>query len=151
MRFWRRVRGMLVQAVLWGAVWGLLGSVVVAGVIAMDTRVVKGAPLALAGIFAFFALTGAVSGLLFSLVFMTAERQQPLEALSLPRMALWGSLGGVLIPGALQLLLKLPPAPYLAVFGVGGALGAACATVTLALARRAPALPTPDESRAYLS
>jgi len=87
-------------------------------------------------------LWGAVSGGIFAIVLMFAERRRSLLELATARVALWGAVGSLALPAALMVrddfvrgvliegrLVFLPLALI-------AALGAACAAGTLRIARR---------------
>lgn len=89
-----------------------------------------------------WTLWGAVSGGVFAIVLMIAERRRSLAELSFTRTALWGALGSLSLPAAVMArdaiqsgvliegrLLLLP------VMLTAG-LGAACAAGTLRIARQ---------------
>jgi len=91
------------------------------------------------------AIPGLFGGVAFSVVLGIAGRRRRFDELSLPRVALWGAAGGLLvslIPAAMVLVgLASPNVPVwrisltlLGPFGVGGAVAAAG---SLALARMA--------------
>lgn len=149
MKTWlRRIRGAIGMGVTWALGWALFGLM-----IGVSSRLLPGLPWD-----AFFevfdaplpalAVPGFVGGVLFSVVLGIAGRRRTFDELSLPRFALWGAAGG--------LLLSLVPA---AMVGVGLAsleggrfgpwqlttiispplilLSAVSASVSLILARRA--------------
>jgi hypothetical protein len=94
--------------------------------------------------FAFWAVWGAISGLVFASLLMLRERRHTLGALSTARVALWGALAGLTIPLIIVFYVLthspsalLSPIPLL-IGGFGAALGCACSLSSLALARRAP-------------
>ena len=89
-----------------------------------------------------WTITGFVSGALFSGVLAIVERRRTIAQLSTRRIALWGGVGGSLVPAALSVLalsstgLDLTPRAYPMFLGMAG-LGAICGTTVLWLSRRA--------------
>jgi hypothetical protein len=133
----RRIRGALVLASGWAVVWMVVGI----GVQLLG-------PFLRAGRFAAalievtaWTITGFVSGALFSGVLAIAERRRTIAQLSAPRIALWGAVGGSLVPGVLSVLaisstgIGLTPRAYPMFLGMVG-LGAICGTTMLGLSRR---------------
>ena len=103
----RRLRGMLGMGLTWALGWALFGLL-----IGVMSKLLPGLPWD-----AFFrvfdaplpalAVPGLVGGALFSIVLGIAGRRRRFDELSLPRVAAWGALGG--------LLLSLVPAAMVAV------------------------------------
>jgi hypothetical protein len=90
-----------------------------------------------------WGVVGGIAGAAFSTLLVVRERRRSLEALSPWRVAVWGGLGGLIIPAALighDLLMyahdALDVAGAMTVSALSVALGAGCAALTLALARR---------------
>jgi len=143
--FLKRLRGVVVSALIWAVIWGLAGaSVVSSHFVRRDLRggfehweVFAGATLV-------FALLGAFSGAVFAVVLAAFERRRTLDQLATGRVAAWGALGGMALPlvvgiAAASELRNLEILGPMLLFGtMMGALGAGCSTVTLALARRVP-------------
>lgn len=150
----RRIRAALGLGIVWGAAWLVAGLILLAFV-GLDAADV---PFPL-----FFGFLGFLAGAAFSLVLGVLGRRRRFDQMSLPRFAIWGALGGLLIAGValltsgegLELVSVLAP-----VFASAGALSAAG---TLALARRTedrqlldvdtdPSKPelTPEEKRQLL-
>lgn len=149
MKTWlRRIRGAIGMGLTWALGWALFGLM-----IGVSSRLLPGLPWdALFEVFdaplPALAVPGFFGGVLFSVVLGIAGRRRTFDELSLPRFALWGAAGG--------LLLSLVPA---AMVGVGLAsleggrfglwqlttmigpplmlLSAVSASVSLMLARRA--------------
>jgi hypothetical protein len=103
----RRIRGVVGMGVTWAIAW-MLGGLL----IGVSSILLPGLPWA-----AFFdvfdaplpalAIPGFVGGTIFSIVLGIAGRRHRFDELSLPRVAAWGALGGVLlslVPAALVLL-----------------------------------------------
>lgn len=128
MKKWlRRIRAAIVIGLAWAAAWFGAGLVLllIVGVGAADV------PFPL-----FFGLLGFLAGATFSGIIGIVERRRRLDQMSLPRFAGWGALGGLLLSGMLVLATGLG-GEILALGPVFALAGAACATGTLALARRA--------------
>lgn len=127
--FLRRLRAAVVIGALWAGVWFTVGMVLllIVGFGAADV------PFPL-----FFGFLGFLAGAIFSGVLGLIERRRSFGQLSLPRIAGWGGLGGILL--AVIVTLLAGPGPELTVIlPVFGLAGAASAAGTLALARRAGA------------
>ena len=128
----RRLRGALGMGLFWG-----LGGAAIGGLIELldnlgvrwhwIDRIDMWIPL--------FAIPGFFGGIAFSLVLGIAGHDRKLEEMSLPRFALWGALGGLLLGGlALTLGMILDPTLVLLVPAL---FGAAAASGTLLIARAA--------------
>lgn len=148
MKNWlRRIRGAIGMGITWGVAWAITGIGI--GVASLITPFLPwdvffhyfDAPLPA------LAVPGFIGGLFYSVVLGVAGRHRRFEELSLPRTALWGALGGLLLalfPSFMVLVglasLGRPDASLAvltAIFGVPFmVLGAASATGTLILARR---------------
>src|SRR5204863_9308503 len=89
-----------------------------------------------------WTLLGAVSGGVFAIVLMIAERRRSLAELSFTRTALWGAVGSLSLPAAFMVrdaiqsgvLIEGRLAGLSVVLTAG--LGAACAPGTLRIARQ---------------
>ena len=137
----RRIRGALGMGLSWALAWAIGGLVIGAAslVLPLDWFLeVFDAPLPA------LALPGFIAGALFSLVLGVAARTRRFSELSMPRFALWGVLGGVLLtlfPIALMTLGLGTPGPKFWP-GIAVAAGplilfsAGSAAATLAIARR---------------
>lgn len=134
-RWLRRIRGALGMGLIWGAAWGIAGNIVVLGFL-LKTGSRPDAPFPIvSGAFGF------VAGIVVSVVLSLVEGRRPLGQMSLPRFAMWGAIGGLLLSTTFVLAVSLggDPAflwnlvvvgPILAVAAAGSAAG------SLALARR---------------
>lgn len=141
MRKWlRRIRGAIGVGLTWAAGWAPIGALV--GVV-LHT-VLPGAPIGLGAVVALnattFAVLGFVGGAIFSAVLRLTEGGRRFDELSLPRFAVWGAVGGILLGG-----VAVAAGFWGAGFGPIGAgmvgaatlLGAGSAAGSLAFARRA--------------
>jgi hypothetical protein len=151
----RRVRAVIVLGLLWAIGWALLGGLVGAydyyrtGLFNM---IFPDPPfqVSLFSAITFFgktwAMRGGVSGALFAVVLSLIERKKATAQLALGRVALWGILGSLLIPGAfipLQLLrFGVDAWPVVLFLGIGIA-GGLSAVGTVAAARRTLVAPPP--------
>src|SRR5258705_13346281 len=89
MRKWlRRIRGALGMGLTWSAAWFAVGFV---------PRWVFGVSTDLPFPLLFGGL-GFIAGVTFSALLVLTEGRRRLEQLSLPRVAAWGAIGGVLLP-----------------------------------------------------
>jgi len=128
----------------------------IAGVVGIVPLVVLGAlpPFELETLLRFgidsairWALGGAAMGLVFATTVLLSERKRTLATLSSRRFAVWGFVGGAIVPIGMAtiytLLGRTSPVINLrsgVVFaGICGALGAALAASSLRAARRTPA------------
>ena len=128
----RRVRGALGMGLTWAVAWSFVG-----GIPRWLFGVNTDAPLPI-----LFGILGFICGVTFSVVVLLTERRRKFDEMSIARFAGWGAVGGVALSAlfvrnavGIGEALAIPPALALAC--------AACASGTLALARRAtmPALP----------
>jgi hypothetical protein len=121
----RRLRGALGMGLLWA-----FGGALVGGLIEGILNILPGSDMWLGVDMwpAALAIPGFLAGVAFSGVLALAEGRRGFDELRLPRVALWGALGGVLLGGIFGL-----PLVALAVLAL---TSAASAAGTLALARR---------------
>ena len=143
-----RLRGVLGTALTWALVWLPVG--VVMALIAFSARrdVICLYCPPFWDWFPFLVLRwtlwGAVSGGVFAIVLMIAERRRSLAELSFTRTALWGAVGSLSLPAAFIVrdaiqagaLIEGRLAGLSVVLTAG--LGAACAAGTLRIARQSP-------------
>ena len=148
MKGWlRRLRGAIGMGVTWALGWAPIGAV--AG-LALGLTVGAGpgvATIVWVNAVAFGAL-GLVAGTIFSAVLSLTEGQRSFDELTLPRFALWGGVGGLVL-GALASSAGLwgggfMPGVALVLTGTTTMLGMASAAGTLALARKADSRPRLD-------
>jgi hypothetical protein len=122
----RRVRATLGLGLLWAAAGALAG-----GVIEGVLNILPGPDLLLGVDMwpAALAIPGFLAGIAFSVVLMVAERRRTFDDLRVPRVALWGALGGALLGTVVG--LAVPVVAALALTSGASAAG------SLALAQRA--------------
>jgi len=143
----RKLRAALVIACVWAVVWMPigLGLALYASSRAPKPGDVIFRPVSLPLFVSAWSAWGAVSGALFAFILGFAERRRRVGTLSRVRSALWGALGCMTVPAGLTLIdaLRTPPGVRgygwgfpLAALAVSAGLGAICAVLTLALARR---------------
>ena len=137
-RFWRRLRGLLGTAIVWAGAYALVGVVVgaVFWVSGKSLFILGGVEwvtvLAEVG-----AITGAISGGVFSLAVMAVERRGNFRVITPFRFGVLGALtAGVVLAVAFEQSL---------LFGlIGGVMGFVCGSGSVVVARRA--LPPPEPS-----
>ncbi len=128
MKKWlRRIRGAIGIGLTWAAAWFGAGLILllVVGVGAADV------PFPL-----FFALLGFLAGVTFSGVLGILEGRRRFDQMSLPRFAMWGGGGGLLLSG-IFVLAGGPVGGFLMLGPIFALSGAGCAAGSLALARMA--------------
>ena len=137
MKKWlRRIRGAVGMGLIWGAAWGVAGAIVMLGFL-LKTGSRPDAPFPI-----MFGAFGFLAGVVFSGVLGLVEGRRRFGQMSLPRFALWGAIGGLLLSATFVLAVSLggDPAflrnllvigPVFAIAGAGSAAG------SLALARKA--------------
>lgn len=132
MKKWlRRIRGAIGMGLTWAAAWFGAGLILllVAGFGAADV------PFPL-----FFGLLGFLAGVMFSAVLGIVEGRRRFDQMSLPRFAVWGGIGGLLLSGIFVLAAALGgqgPGEALVLGPVFALAGAGSAAGSLALARMA--------------
>lgn len=135
MKNWmRRIRGAVGVGVVWGVAWLGVGLVLllIVGFGAADV------PFPL-----FFGFLGFLAGATFSGILGILGRRRRFGEMSLPRFAVWGALGGLLLSVIVNFAAGLG-GDMLVVASVFALAGAISAMGTLALARRAEE-PQPPE------
>ena len=130
----RRIRGAVGVGVVWGVAWLGVGLVLllIVGFGAADV------PFPL-----FFGFLGFLAGATFSGILGILGRRRRFGEMSLPRFAVWGALGGLLLSVIVNFAAGLG-GDMLVVASVFALAGAISAMGTLALARRAEE-PQPPE------
>jgi hypothetical protein len=147
----RRIRASLTMGVLWAAGWGFVG-----GLIELADNVIPGLTIfdSVDMWIQTLAIPGFLGGALFATALSLGDGRRRFAELSLPRIAVWGALGGVAL-GALGLSLGLGRSALgafwlrtVVVMTPLTVLCSASAVATLALARAAkdgPALRSGDD------
>jgi len=145
----RRIRAVITLAILWGLSWALIGALIGVYQVNHRTSFIVDPPIR-AGPFwtivIFFAVNwaraGAVAGALFAIALSLAERNRSLAHLSLVRVAAWGVLGSLVLPGTLITLTVLrynvDPWFILSSIAIAACVGGVSAAATLLIARAAP-------------
>ena len=151
MRVLRLLRGVATTALTWAVVWAPFA------LIPFGVAMMFGAELPLrllTGLVVGKAVTGAISGATFAGLLAVAGRRRTFESLSLPWIAGLGAVGGAVFPAAVRATIltvmdvSLPVSVLVTGLVTSALLGAGCASMTLAIARRAPALPRSDQASA---
>lgn len=128
MRRWlRRIRGAIGMGLLWGFAWSAVGAVP-RWVFGINTD----APLPL-----IFGVLGFVAGITFSALVVLAEGRRSFDQISLPRFAGWGAAGGFLLSALFARAASLGLGDVLIIVPTFALASAACASGSLAVARRA--------------
>ncbi|HSC71883.1 MAG TPA: hypothetical protein VLH58_11045 [Candidatus Methylomirabilis sp.] len=123
----QRIRGSVAVALTWAASWALLGALLgmIYGVLRPQDVDPGETPLAIAKT---LGIAGFISGTGFALMLSFLERGRALRDVAVSRVALWGALGGAIVP----LLTAVSDSQVLWT----SPLGALLATSTIAVARR---------------
>ena len=123
----RRVRGAIGMGLTWGVAWAAVGTL---------PRWVFGinadAPFPIV-----FGVLGFLAGMTFSVVLALTEGRRSFEQMSLARFATWGALGGFVLSALFARAASLGLGDVLVVVPTFALASAACASGSLALARRA--------------
>lgn len=123
----RRIRGAIGMGVIWAVAWGFVGG---------TPRWIFGlradAPFGL-----IFGVLGFIAGVVFSVVLVLAEGRRRFDQMSIRRFAGWGAVGGVLLAGIFSRMASLGVGDVLLITPTFMVACAACASGSLALARRA--------------
>ena len=148
----RRLRAVVIIAILWGALWFLVGIPIRALTEALLHADFEPPP-------PFFELPtvlmawGSVAGVAFAVFLFAAERRHTLQTLSWGRVVIWGALGALAFPIAIMVREGIWPGradwlPMVIISAISAILGAVCAGGTLALARRSVAVSSNSDVRA---
>ncbi|KPK65194.1 MAG: hypothetical protein AMS21_05385 [Gemmatimonas sp. SG8_38_2] len=127
MKKWlRRIRGAVGMGLTWAIAWFGAGLVLllIAGFGAADV------PFPL-----LFALLGFLAGVTFSGILGIVEGRRRFDQMSLPRFAVWGGIGGLLLSGIFVLAAALGGDVFLVLGPIFALSGAGSAAGSLALAR----------------
>jgi len=122
----RRIRGAIGMGFVWGLVWGAVGSIP-RWVFGFNTDV----PFPVV-----FGALGFVAGVLFSAILVLAEGDRRFDQMSLPRFAVWGAVGGLVLAVIFSPAASLGWQDVLAIVPTFAAACAVCAVGSFALARR---------------
>jgi hypothetical protein len=123
----RRVRGAIGMGLTWALAWGGAGVVM-----AVVTGFTADAPFPLV-----FGVLGFLAGVIFSVVLALTAGRRHFAQMSLPRFATWGAVGGILMSVFFTRAASLEGADVPMVATIFALASAACASGSLALARRA--------------
>ena len=134
----RRMRGAIGMGLIWGFALSAVGTVP-RWVLGVNTD----APIPL-----LFGVFGFIAGVTFSGLLVLAEGRRRFDQMSLPRFAGWGAVGGLLLSGIWARVASLGWGDVLAITPAFAIACAACASGSLALARRAERRELPDSSDA---
>jgi hypothetical protein len=123
----RRIRGAIGMGFTWGAAWSGVGLL-----LAVATGFKADAPFPL-----IFGVLGFVAGVIFSAFLALTEGRRSFDQMSLPRFAGWGAAGGLLLSALFARAASLDLGDVLAIAPTFALASAACASGSLAVARRA--------------
>ena len=135
MRKWlRRIRGAIGMGLTWAAAWFAVGFV----------------PRWVFGIYSdlpfplLFGGLGFIAGVTFSGLLVLTEGRRRFDRMSLPRFAAWGAMGGLLLSALFIRGASLGWGEVVAILTTFAVVCAACASGSLAVARRAERRELPD-------
>ena len=123
----RRIRGAIGMGFTWAAAWFVAG-LVPRWLFGFNPDV----PFPIV-----FGILGFIAGVTFFGVLVLTESRRTFDQLSLPRFAAWGAVGGLLVSALFTRMASLGAGDVLAVAPTFAVACAACASGSLALARRA--------------
>ena len=126
-RILRRARGAIGMGLLWGVAWSVVG-VVPRWLFGFNPD----APFPI-----IFGVLGFAAGVTFAGLITLAEGRRTLAQVSVPRFAGWGALGGFLLSALFTRAASLGWGDALMIAPTFALASAACASGSLALARRA--------------
>jgi peptidoglycan/LPS O-acetylase OafA/YrhL len=130
----RRIRGAIGMGLTWGAAWSAAGIM-----LAVVTRFKADAPFPL-----IFGVLGFIAGVIFSAILALTEGRRRFDQMSLPRFAVWGATGGLLLSAVFAKAASLGWGDVLAIAPTFAVACAVCASGSLAVARRAGPRELPD-------
>jgi peptidoglycan/LPS O-acetylase OafA/YrhL len=133
----RRIRGAIGMGLTWGAAWCGVGIM-----LAVATRFKADAPFPL-----IFGVLGFIAGMIFSAILALTEGRRRFDQMSLPRFAVWGATGGLLLSAVFAKAASLGWGDVLAIAPTFAVACAVCASGSLAVARRAEPRELPDIRR----
>jgi hypothetical protein len=138
MRQWlRRIRGAFGMGFTWAAAWSLVGGVP-RWLFGINTDL----PLPL-----LFGALGFIAGVTFSALLVLTEGRRRFDQMSLPRFAAWGALGGLALSALFVRGASLGWGEIAVISTAFGLASAACASASLALARRGLTRELPGSGR----
>lgn len=132
---------------MWAAAWLPIGGALAVYAAARPPQPsdLLSRPIAVLPFLLVWTLWGGVSGAAFSIILAFRGRRRTLGELSAVRTAAWGALGSMTAP-AVAIIVEVVSGPLslhlydwrlpVAIMTLSGVLGAVCASLTLALARR---------------
>lgn len=126
-RFLQRMRGALGMGLTWGGVWGVAGIL-----LAVVTRFAADVPFPLV-----FSALGFFAGVIFSAILALSEGRRRFDQMSLVRFATWGAIGGLSLAVIFATAASLGWGDAMVIAPTFALASAACASGSLALARRA--------------
>jgi hypothetical protein len=131
----QRVRGAIGMGLVWGAAWSVAGFI---------PRWLFGfnpdAPFPI-----MFGILGFLAGMAFSGILVLTERHRRFDAMSIPRFAVCGAIGGLVLSAIFTRIGSLGAADVMMVAPTFAAACALCASGSLALARGAVRRELPRE------
>ena len=130
----RRIRGALGVGFTWALAWGVAG-LVPRWVFGMNGD----APFPI-----IFGVLGFFAGVTFSALIALTQGRRRFDQMSVPRFAAWGAVGGLVLAGFFAKAASLGWGDVLAIVPTFALASAACASGSLALARRAMRRELPD-------
>jgi hypothetical protein len=134
----RRIRGAIGMGLTWAVALGAVGGVP-HWVFGVDTD----APIPV-----LFGAFGFVAGVTFSGLLVLTQGRRRFDEMSLPRFAGWGAVGGLLLSAIWARVASLGWGDVLAITPAFAVACAACASGSLALARRAERRDLPENHEA---
>ena len=123
----RRIRGALGIGLAWAFAWSAVGTLP-----RWAFGINADAPFPL-----ILGMLGFIGGVTFSTVLTITERRRTLEQMSMPRFIGWGAVGGLALSAIFSRMASLSLGDVMIVAPTLAAACAACASGSLALARRA--------------
>lgn len=133
---WRRVRGAIGMGLAWAAAWSIAG-MVPRWVFGFNTDV----PFPVV-----FGVLGFIAGVAFFGVLILTERRRQFDQMRMSRFAVWGAISGVLLSAIFTRMASLSGGDVLLIAPTFAIACAACASGSLALARRAKVPELPEGS-----
>lgn len=130
----RRIRGAIGMGFTWGAAWSFAGFLVAAA-----TGFEADAPFPL-----IFGVLGFNAGVIFSVVLALTHGRRRFDQMSFRRFAGWGAAGGLLLSALFSKAASLDWGDVVVIVPTFAVACAACASGSLALARRAARRELPD-------